>query len=117
MKTIFFEKINWKIKNFSNQKLPDWRYKIIEVKNNRTLEQNKLYYSWFFASFLPKKKIKSDFSNKYVFALTSTTELNTKQFTNYIENIKIICEFGKLNQIKELEKIEWFLINEKDENF
>ena len=54
MKTIFFEKINWKIKNFSNQKLPDWRYKIIEVKNNRTLEQNKLYYSWFFASMFQK---------------------------------------------------------------
>jgi len=140
MKTIFFEKINWKIKNFSNQKLPDWRYKIIEVKNNRTLEQNKLYWAilnyisevykekWIYytpdflhqcfkKAFLPKKKIKSDFSNKYVFALTSTAELNTKQFTNYIENIKIICEFGKLNQIKELEKIEWFLINEKDENF
>lgn len=140
METIFFEKVNGKIKNFSNQILPDGKYKISQVKNNRTLEQNKLYWAilsyisevyknnWFFyttdflhekfkKAFLPKKRIYSDFSKKYVFCLTSTTELNTKQFKNYIENIKIICEFGDLWQIKWLGKIEWFLIDEKEEKF
>ena len=45
METIFFEKVNGKIKNFSNQILPDGKYKISQVKNNRTLEQNKLYWA------------------------------------------------------------------------
>ncbi|PZM86411.1 hypothetical protein DLH72_01015 [Candidatus Gracilibacteria bacterium] len=138
--TIFFEKINGKIKNFSNQKLPDGRYKITEVKNFRSLEQNKLYWAIlnfisenykekgfiyttdflhekFKKAFLPRKRIYSDFSKKYVLCLSSTTELNTKQFKNYIENIKIICEFGKLGQIKGLEDIEGFVIDEKDEKF
>lgn len=140
MKTIFFEKINWKIKNFSNQKLPDGRYKITEVKNFRSLEQNKLYWAiltyisevykekWFIytteflhekfkKAFLPRKRIYSDFSKKYILCLSSTTELNTKQFKNYIENIKIVCEFWKLWQIKWLKKIDWFFINENDEKF
>lgn len=129
----FFEVFKGKILGFF-PKLKDWKYKIVEVKQIRSPEQNRLYwwyiikfivlkyqYAWiihtkdfihecFKKAFLPRERVYSDFSKKYILQSWSTTTLNKKQFTDFINNIKIICEFGKLGEIKGLEDLEAFVI-------
>lgn len=131
----FFEVLQGKILGFF-PKLQDWKYKIVKIKKIRSPEQNRLYWGYiikyitlqyreawyihtkdyihecFKKAFLPRNRVYSDFTKKYIMLSWSTTELTTKQFTEYIENIKILCEFGKLWEIKWLESIEWFVIED-----
>ena len=140
------EKINfqiekWKIIWFwSIKNLKDWFYKITEIKKVRSLDQNRLYWGYiikfivlqykdawiiytkdyihkrFKKAFLPKERIKSDFSKKYILKSWSTTNLTIKQFTDFINNIKIICEFWELGKIKWLDYIEGFVIPDINED-
>jgi len=129
----FFEVFKGKILWFF-PKLNDWKYKIVEVKKIRSPEQNRLYWWYilkfivleyqkvgtihtkdfihesFKKAFLPRERVYSHFSKKYILQSWSTTTLNKKQFTDFIENIKLICEFGKLWEIKGLEELEAFVI-------
>ena len=138
MKKWYFEINNGKILWFF-PKLDNWKYKIVEIKQIRSLDQNRLYWGYvikyitlmykeawyihtkeyihkcFKKSFLYRERIYSDFSKKYIFKYWSTTNLTTKQFTDFINNIKIICEFGKLWEIKWLEQLEPFIIPDIDE--
>ena len=131
----FFEVLQGKILGFF-PKLQDWKYKIVKIKKIRSPEQNRLYWGYiikyitlqykeagyihtkdyihecFKKAFLPRNRVYSDFTNKYIMCSWSTTELTTKQFTEYIENIKILCEFGKLWEVRWLEYIEWFVIED-----
>lgn len=132
----FFRKENWKIIS-SFPKLPDGNFKITPVKNTRSLNQNKLYWGyilkiiilqykdfWYIYTvdnlheifkkvFIPKKRIKSDFSRKFVYLSGSTSDLNTKQFSDYIERIKAIFEFWEMEKLW-LEKIDSFVIPDID---
>ena len=116
--------------------MQDWKYKIVKIKKIRSPEQNRLYWGYiikyitlqykeagyihtkdyihecFKKAFLPRNRVYSDFTKKYIMCSWSTTELTTKQFTEYIENIKILCEFGKLWEVRWLEYIEWFVIED-----
>lgn len=131
----FFEVLQGKILGFF-PKLQDWKYKIVKIKKIRSPEQNRLYWGYiikyitlqykeagyihtkdyihecFKKAFLPRNRVYSDFTKKYIMCSWSTTELTTKQFTEYIENIKILCEFGKLWEVRWLEYIEWFVIED-----
>ena len=128
----FFKKENWKI-IFNQTKLPDWNYKILEVKKIRSLNQNRFYFWYilkfiilqyrefwyiytvdnlhtiFKKAFIPKKRIKSDFSKKCIYIMRSTWELDSKQFSDYIERIKAIFEFGEMEKLW-MEKIDSFFI-------
>lgn len=128
----FFKKENWKI-IFNQTKLPNWNYKIIEVKKIRSLNQNRFYFWYilkfiilqyrefwyiytvenlhtiFKKAFIPKKRIKSDFSKKCIYVMGSTWDLNSKQFSDYIERIKAIFEFGEMEKLW-MEKIDSFFI-------
>ena len=131
---------NWKIVWFF-PKLEDWNYSIRKKKTIRSLEQNRLYWGYiikyialaykeawyshtkdyihdlFKRCFLPKDRIYSDFSKKYILKSWSTTNLWVKQFKEFIDHIKIICEFWNLWEIKWLEPLEPFVIpdiNEED---
>lgn len=128
----FFKKENWKIIS-SFPKLPDWRYKISIVKQKRSWDQNRFYWGyilkfivlqykdfWYIYTtenlhdifkkvFLPKKKIKSDFSKKFVYVSWSTGDLSSKQFSDYIDLIKAIFEFWEMEKLR-LEKIDKFII-------
>lgn len=134
------KKINFQIQNgkiiwfWSLKNLKDWFYTISEKKNIRSLASNRLYWGYiikfivlaykdaghiytkdyiherFKKAFLPKERVYSDFSKKYVLTAGSTTNLWTKQFSDFIENIKVICEFWELWKIKGLEYIEGFVI-------
>lgn len=121
-------------------KLEDWLYEIRERKQIRSPEQNRLYWgyiikyivlqyneAWYIYTkdhiheifkicFLPRHRIYSWFSKKYILLAWSTTNLNTKQFSDFIKNIKIICEFWKLWKMKWLEPLEPFIIPDIDEN-
>lgn len=132
----FFKKENWKIIS-SFPKLPDWNYKICIVKKTRSLDQNRFYWwyvlkfivlqykdFWYIYTtenlhdifkkvFIPKKRIKSDFSRKFVYLSGSTSDLNTKQFSDYIERIKAIFEFWEMEKLW-LEKIDSFVIPDID---
>ncbi len=134
----FFRKENWKIIS-SFPKLPDGNFKITPVKKTRSLDQNRLYWwyilkiiilnykeFWYIHTtenlhelfkkvFIPKKRIKSDFSKKYIYLSGSTQELNTKQFSDYIERIKAIFEFGEMEKLW-LEKIDPFAIPDVTED-
>lgn len=134
----YFEIVKGKILGFF-PKLLDWKYKIVEVLRIRSPEQNRLYWGYiiklivlmykeawiihtkdyihekFKRAFLPRIRVKSDFSKKYIWIAWSTTVLNTKQFTDFINNIKILCEFGKLWEIPWLENLEWFIIKDISE--
>lgn len=132
LKIYYFEKKDWKI-YWSFPKLPDWVFKITEARKTRSLQANR-YYFWyvikyiilqykefwyiytikklhetFKKAFVPRKRIKSDFSNKYIYVMWSTTDLNTKQFKDYIDMIKAIFEFGKM-ELLEMEIIDNFVI-------
>ena len=131
----FFEVLQGKILGFF-PKLQDWKYKIVKIKKIRSPEQNRLYWGYiikyitlqykeagyihtkdyihecFKKAFLPRNRVYSDFTKKYIMCSWSTTELTTKQFTEYIENIKVLCEFGKLWEVRWLEYIEWFVIED-----
>lgn len=129
----YFEINKWKILWFF-PKLNDWKYKITEVKRIRSPEQNRLYWWYiikfiviqynevwylhtkdyihecFKKAFLPKQRVYSDFSKKYVIKAWSTTDLNTKQFSEFIWKIKIFSEHWVLWEIKWLEPLDWFVI-------
>jgi len=130
----YFEINKGKILGFF-PKLKDWKYKITEIKRIRSLEQNKLYWGYIIKfivlqyqevweiyskdyihsklkrALLPRKQIRSEFNKrKFVWVSWTTTELTTKQFTEYIDRIKILCEFWKLDQIPWLSKLEPFVI-------
>lgn len=120
-------------------KLNDWRYKIVEIKKIRSLASNRLYWWYiikfiilkykevwiiytkdyvhdkFKKAFLQKERVYSDFSKKYILKSWSTTNLTTKQFTDFINNIKIICEFWELWKIKWLDYLDKFIIPDIDE--
>jgi len=128
----YFKKENGKITWYFPQ-LHDWEYKIEKSKKTRSLKSNS-YYWWFVLSyiietykdywyihtkdelheifktaFIPKKRVYWDFSKKYVMRKWSTTELNTKQFTDYIKMIESIFEFWHMEKLW-LEKIEKFVV-------
>jgi len=133
MKKYYFEVKNGKILGFF-PKLKDWQYEIRERKRIRSLEQNRLYWGYIIKfivlkyeevweiytkdyihdklkkALLWKERVYSDFSKKYILKSKSTTNLNTKQFKEYIDRIKILCEFWKLDQIPWLSKLEPFVI-------
>lgn len=138
MEIRYFTKENGKIKSHFH-KLPDWEYKIQVAKKNRTLKSNR-YYFWyvltfiieryrefwyiytkdklhkiFKTAFVPRKRIKSDFSRKYVMVKWSTAELNSKQFSDYLKMIESIFEFWEMEQLK-LEKIDNFTIPDINED-
>lgn len=128
----YFTKENWKIIAWF-PKLPDGFYKISEVKKTRSNNQNRMYWGyilkyiltqykdfWYIYTtenlheifkrvFIPKKRIKSDFSKKCIYVMGSTQDLNTKQFSDYIERIKAIFEFWEMEKLW-LEKIDSFVI-------
>lgn len=133
MKEIYyFEKKDGKI-YWSFPKLKDWYWKITEAKKTRTLNQNRLYWGYiltfiikqykefwyihlkdelhktFKKYLLPRKRIKSDFSKSYVYVSWTTTDLNTKQYSEYIEMIKAMFEFWEMEKLW-LEKIDSFVI-------
>ena len=134
----YFEIIKGKILWFF-PKLWDGKYKIVEVKVIRSPEANRYYWGYiikfivlmykeawyihtkdyihelFKKSFLHRDRIYSDFSKKYIFKYGSTTTLTKEQFSELIKNIKIICEFWKLWEIKGLEPLEPFVIPDIDE--
>lgn len=138
MKKYTFEIKNQKILWFFPQ-LMDWLYEIRERKRIRSLEQNRLYWgyiikfivlqykdAWYIHTkdyihekfkkcFLKKERNYSDFSKRYILKSWSTTNLNIKQFTEFINNIKIICEFSKLWEIKWLEALGSFIIPDINE--
>jgi len=134
-----FEIIDWKILWFGSMRdLKDWLYEIKERKKIRSLDQNKLYWGYilkyivqeykdcwyiyttnyihkkFKKAFTPRIKVKSDFSKKYIWQSWSTANLTTKQFSEYIQAIKVIMEFWEMDKL-ELEKISWFIIPDVDE--
>lgn len=139
MDNFYFEVQNWKILWFF-PKMNDWKYKITEIKRIRSLDQNRLYWGYiiklivlkykevwtiytkdfihklFKKSFLPKERIYSDYSKKYVLKSWSTTNLTIEQFTEFIGNIKVICEFWELWKIKWLDYLEWFVIPDISED-
>lgn len=135
MQKWYFEVTKGKILWFF-PKLEDGKYKITEVKQIRSPEANRMYWwyivkyivlqykeAWYIHTkdyihglfkkcFLPRERVYSDFSNKYVRTSWSTTTLTKPRFSDYINNIKIICEFGKLWEIKWLEPLQPFVIPE-----
>lgn len=138
MKIWYFEITKGKILWFFPT-LTDWKYKIVEMKRIRSLEQNRLYWWYiikyivlmykeiwiihtkdfvhekFKMAFLHRDRIYSDFSKKYILKYWSTTTLKIKQFTEFINHIKIICEFWKLWEIRGLEWLEPFIIPDINE--
>lgn len=121
--------------------LHDWKYKITEVKRMRSPEQNRLFWgyiikyivmmykeAWYIHSkdyvhecfkkaFLEKVKVYSDWEqDKYILKAWSTTNLNTKQFSEFIWKIKIFCEHWVLWEIKWLENLEPFIIPDISED-
>lgn len=138
MKQYFFTKKDWKIIS-KFPPLPDWNYKILEVKKTRSLNQNRFYFWYilkfiilqyrefwyiytvdnlhekFKKAFIPKKRIKSDFSKKCIYVMWSTWDLNSKQFSDFIERIKSIFEFGEMEQLW-MEKIDRFVIPDLNED-
>ena len=132
----YFEKRDGKIVS-SFPSLPDWFYTIQETKKNRSLDQNRMYWGYILTYIvkqyeeagetltktylhetmkllIPRKRVKSDFTKWYVFKKWSTTDLNTKQFKEYIDKIKALCEFWELHQLK-LPYIKPFVIPEINE--
>ena len=138
MKKYYFEIKNWKILWFFPT-LEDWKYKITEVKRVRSLDQNRLYWGYIIKyivlkykevwilhtkdyihdklkrTFLKKERVYSHFSKKFVLQVWTTTNLNTKKFSEFIEKIKIFCEHWVLWEIKGLEDLEPFVIPDIDE--
>ena len=125
---------------WSFPKLPDWLYKITEAKKTRTLKSNS-YYWWYILTFiiqqykdfwyihtkdelhyifkkafLPRKREYSDFNKKkFIQKIWSTADLNTKQFSDYIEMIKSIFEFWYMEKLN-LEIIDNFIIPDINED-
>lgn len=64
---------------------------------------------------MPRKRMQSDFSKKYVWISGTTTELNTKQFSDYIQAIEVIMEFWEMDKLG-LEKIDGFVIPNIDDD-
>lgn len=139
MKKWYFEIIKGKILWYFPT-LWDGKYKIVEIKVIRSPEANRYYWGYiikyivlmykeawiihtkdhihdlFKKAFLHRDRIYSDFTKKYIFKYGSTTTLTKSQFAEFIKNIKIICEFWKLWEIKGLEPIEPFVIPDIDED-
>ena len=139
MKKYYFEIKNEKILGFFPT-LEDWKYKITEVKRVRSLDQNRLYWGYivkyivlkykeiwilhtkdfihnkFKKTFIKRDRIYSDYSKKYILKTGTTTNLNTKQFTEFIDKIKIFCEHWVLWEIKGLENLEPFIIPDINED-
>lgn len=133
MRPLYFQKKDWKILN--KIELKNWFYKITEVKQIRSIAQNRFYFWYilklivksyldfwyihtteelhtiFKKAFIPKVKIKSDFSKKFIYQIGSTTQLNTKQFKEFIDQIKIIFEFWEMEKLG-LEKIDNLIISD-----
>lgn len=102
------------IKNYI-QKLPDGKRYTVEItmkRDKRTVNQNSLYWLWltcisnetgnekdilhdeFGKMFLPKRS--GNFFGEYVEKAVSTTSLDTKQFTEYLDKIQafVTSEIG-----------------------
>lgn len=114
MKPFYFTKENWKLKwNF--QDLKDWLYVVTQPKSIRSVQQNRLYWWWFlkhlvkfhedkwdiytsdqlhwvFKTMLLKKRKYNEVWNKrkWITEVWSTSDLNTKQFTEYMDKINKI---------------------------
>ena len=99
----FFKKEWWKIVWFF-PKLKDWNYEIIEIKENRSLAQNNLYF-WYLNNIkkafddigvyeglrdklIPWKYKKNCITWKRLVKRKSTTKLTKKEFSNYIKDIE-----------------------------
>lgn len=132
LKIYYFEKKDWKI-YWTFPKLPDWVYKITEAKKTRWIQANRYYWGYvlkfivlqykefwyihtvdslheiFKKAFVPRKRVKSDFSKNYIYIMWSTADLNTRQFKDYMDMIKAIFEFGEMEKLW-LEKIDSFII-------
>ena len=118
-------------------KLSDWYYKVSERKRIRSPASNRLYWgfilkyivlayrdSWYVHTkdyihkkfkdcFLETWKEYDDYNpDKFINKEPTTATLNNKQFKDYIDSIKIICEFGKLWEIPWMETLEPFVIPE-----
>lgn len=111
MKPFYFTKEDWKLKgNF--QELKDGTYVATQPKSIRSVQQNRMYWGWFlkhlvlfheekwevytleqlhdaFKKTLLKKRIYNQVWNKrkWVTEVGSTSNLNTKQFKDYMEKI------------------------------
>lgn len=133
----YFEKIDWKLKgNFVS--LKDWSYKVTEIKETRSLALNRYYWLiidmitqeffnyWYIQTkdflhkqfkrcFLPRVRVKSDFSKSYVYQIWSSANLSNSEMVKYINNIKLVCEFWELGKIEWLEQIWWFIIPESED--
>ena len=136
---LYFEVKQWKIiPLFTKEQLVDGKYFMQQVKQIRTLPQNRLYF-WYYLkyivatykdywyiytkdtlhnifkkAFIPRERIYSDFSKKYIQKTWSTTKMKTKQFSTYLECIKVIFEFWEMEQLW-LPKIDSFVIPDINE--
>lgn len=130
----YFEKRDWKIIS-SFPKLEDWFYQIKQVKKTRSLDINSYYWlciqvivdeyknywyihtSWelhklFKKWLLPRYRVYGENKKSYVYQRQTTTNLNNKEFSKYLNNIILICEHWQLHKIPWLEEIAGFIIPE-----
>lgn len=106
---------NWSIPDYIYLSLKDWvRYSVEEKQDTRTQQQNKILWGYYYEeclqafklkwiiinkdqvhffckTLIPKKKKKCKVTGKYRTEEISTTKLWKKEFSNYIEAIKIWC--------------------------
>ena len=103
---------NWK--NLNNQAyfnymldIKDWDYQIKEYKKTRSNDQNRYYWGWVlktiaesmwdwadYVHWVMSMKFLVDNTKKSPY-IKSTANLNSKEFTEYIENIKdFVAPFG-----------------------
>jgi hypothetical protein len=121
-------KLKWDFASLKNGK-----YKCSELKETRSLQLNNYYWLclWFIVEeytnywyvhttdflhdrfkrcFLPKVRVKSDFTKQFIYKAWTTTKLSNKEFVKYLNNIKLITEFWKLGEINWLEEISPFIL-------
>ena len=138
-KKLYFEVKWWKIiPLFSKKDLVDWKYYMKQVENIRSLKSNRFYW-WYFLKFIimsykdfwyihtkdelheifkkafaPRDRVYSHFSRKYVQLVWSTTNMTNKQFSEFMNCIWVIFEFGEMKKLW-LEKIDSFVIPDINE--
>ena len=109
---LYFETKNWKVvknlQDFRDLLNNDWKRVIKKWRKKRTLDQNS-YYFWLLwivesETWQDTETIHEKMKMKFLYVPSkwnelaycrSTTQLDTKEFTDYIENIKnFFAEFG-----------------------
>jgi hypothetical protein len=120
-------------KRIGKNHLKDWIYKF--KAPNRSLDINSYYWvcleiiideyknywyihtSWelhelFKKWLLPRVRVYWENKKSYVYQRQTTTNLSNKQFSKYLNDIKLLTEFWQLHKIPWLEEIAGFIIPE-----